>query len=114
MSFSPRFEKYSFRHHNNNLEIARYAKSKRVCCSEFFISGDLYFSFVSASLAYITIPTNKEKQKLPDIKKLTTTSIKTCSNLWIEPYVRHQNGSKWQLNQNHFGDEFIDRQTSWT
>ena len=54
---------------NNNLEIARYAKSKRVCCSEFFISGDLYFSFVSASLAYITIPTNKEKQKLPDIKK---------------------------------------------
>ena len=99
---------------NNNLEIARYAKSKRVCCSEFFISGDLYFSFVSASSAYITIPTNKEKQKLPDIKKLTTTSIKTCSNLWIEPYVRHQNGSKWQLNQNHFDDEFIDRQTSWT
>ena len=53
---------------NNNLEIARYAKIKRECCSEFFISGNLYFSFVSASLAYITIPTNKEKQKLPDIK----------------------------------------------
>ena len=53
---------------NNNLEIARYAKIKRECCSEFFISGNLYFSFVSVSLAYITIPTNKEKQKLPDIK----------------------------------------------
>ena len=89
-------------------------KAKEYVVVSFFISGDLYFSFVSASLAYITIPTNKEKQKLPDIKKLTTTSIKTCSNLWIEPYVRHQNGSKWQLNQNHFDDEFIDRQTSWT
>ena len=53
---------------NNNLEITRYAKSTRVCCGESFISGNLYFSFVSASLAYITIPTNKEKQKLPDIK----------------------------------------------
>ena len=35
----------------------------------FFISGNFYFSFVSTSLAYITIPKNiTEKYKLPEIK----------------------------------------------
>ena len=34
----------------------------------FFISGNFYFSFVSTSLAYITIPKNKKKHKLPEIK----------------------------------------------
>ena len=36
------------------------------CCSYFFISGNIYFSFVSTSLAYITIL--KNKGKLPEIK----------------------------------------------
>ena len=44
----------------------------------FFISGNFYFSFVSTSLAYISIPKNKrKKQKLPEIKKLTMYNIYT-------------------------------------
>ena len=39
----------------------------------FFISGNFYFSFVSISLAYITIPKNKRKTKITWDKKLTTT-----------------------------------------
>ena len=35
----------------------------------FFSSGNIYFSLVSTSLAYITIPQNKRKTKLPGIKK---------------------------------------------
>ena len=42
--------------------------SQRICCSSFFISGNFHFSFVSSSLAYITIPKNKAKTKLPKIK----------------------------------------------
>ena len=36
----------------------------------FFISGNFYFSFVSTSLAYITIPKSERKKKLPEIKSL--------------------------------------------
>ena len=45
----------------------------------FFISGNLYFSFVSSSLAYIytcivvPYPKTKEKQKITCDRKLTTT-----------------------------------------
>ena len=35
-----------------------------ICCSEFFISGNFYFSFVPTSLAYITITQNKRKTKI--------------------------------------------------
>ena len=69
----------------------------------------LLFQLYQQTLPY---PQTKEKQKLPEIKRLTTKSIKTCSNLCTEPwslvlsinflYVRHQNRSKWQLNQYHF------------
>ena len=34
----------------------------------FFILGNFYFSFVSVSLAYITILKNQRKQKLPEKK----------------------------------------------
>ena len=34
----------------------------------FFISVHFYFSFVSNSLAYATIPKNKENQKLTEMK----------------------------------------------
>ena len=47
------------------------------CCSLFFISGNFYFSFVSTSLAYITIPKNERKIKIYTwVKKLTTTYSK--------------------------------------
>ena len=37
----------------------------------FLISGYFYFSFLSTSLSYISIPKNKrKKQKLPEIKKI--------------------------------------------
>ena len=39
----------------------------------FVISGTFYFTFVSTSLAYITIPKNKRKTEISEIKKLTTT-----------------------------------------
>ena len=39
----------------------------------FFTSGNFSFSFVSTSLAYITIPKNKRKTKSTWHKKLTTT-----------------------------------------
>ena len=43
----------------------------------FFILGNFYFSFVSVSLAYITILKNQRKQKLPEKKNelVTTTFI---------------------------------------
>ena len=77
-----------------------------------FLSQVIYI-FLLFQLHYHTLPypQTKEKQKLPEIK-LTTKSIKTCSDLCTEPwslvisinflYVRHQNSSKWQLNQYHF------------
>ena len=43
---------------------------KRTVVVNFFISGDFSFSFVSTSLAYITIPKSKRKKKLPEIKNL--------------------------------------------
>ena len=43
----------------------------------FFISGNFYFSFVSTSLAYITITKSKRKAKITCNKKLTATYIKT-------------------------------------
>ena len=43
---------------------------KRTVVVNFFISGNFYFSFVSMSLAYITIPKSKRKKKLPEIKNL--------------------------------------------
>ena len=39
----------------------------------FFITVYFYLSFVSNSLAYISIPKNKEKQKLTERKKTTAT-----------------------------------------
>ena len=39
---------------------------------KFFISGNFYFSFVSTSLACITMPKNKSKKIIWD-NKLTTT-----------------------------------------
>ena len=41
----------------------------------FFISGYFYFSFVSTSLAYITIPKNRRKRKIAWDKKLSTTYL---------------------------------------
>ena len=58
-----------------------------ICCSWFFIPGNFYFSFVSISLAYITIPKNKRKTKITWDKKLTTTYIyvyrirRSCSKI---------------------------------
>ena len=43
----------------------------------FFISGNVYFSFVSTSLVYISIPQKQKKTKITWDKKLTTT------NIWI-------------------------------
>ena len=43
---------------------------KRTVVVNFFNSGNFYFSFVSMSLAYITIPKSKRKKKLPEIKNL--------------------------------------------
>ena len=43
---------------------------KRTVVVNIFISGNFYFSFVSMSLAYITIPKSKRKKKLPEIKNL--------------------------------------------
>ena len=34
------------------------------------ISGNFYFPFVSTSLTYLTYPKTKEKQTLPEIKKI--------------------------------------------
>ena len=50
---------------------------KYICCSYyfFFFSGNFYFSFVSTSLAYITMPKNKRRTKITWDKKLTTTCI---------------------------------------
>ena len=39
----------------------------------FFITVYFYLSFVSNSLVYISIPKNKEKQKLTERKKTTAT-----------------------------------------
>ena len=62
--------------------IASYMQIRRtllpwecLCCSYFFISGNFYFSFVSTSLAYITITTNKRKAKITWDKKFTGTSM---------------------------------------
>ena len=41
--------------------------------ANFFVSGNFYFSFVSTSLAYISIPKNKRETKITWDKKLTTT-----------------------------------------
>ena len=46
----------------NNIEIVK--ENEEICCSLLFISGNLYFSFVSPLLAYITIPKNKRKTKI--------------------------------------------------
>ena len=43
---------------------------KRTVVVNFFMSGNFSFSFVSMSLAYITIPKSKRKKKLPEIKNL--------------------------------------------
>ena len=43
-----------------------------ICCSYFFVSGNACFSFV---FGYSNEVETKEKQKLPEIKKLTTTYI---------------------------------------
>ena len=43
-------------------------KMKYLFCRFFFISVHFYFSFVSNSLAYATIPKNKENQKLTEMK----------------------------------------------
>ena len=50
---------------------------KHICCSYyfFFFSGNFYFSFVSTSLACITMPKNKRRTKITWDKKLTTTCI---------------------------------------
>ena len=37
------------------------------------VAGNFCFSFVSSSLAYITYPNTKDKQKLTERKKLTVT-----------------------------------------
>ena len=53
-----------------------------MCCNLFFISGNCYFPFVSASLGYITnLPKNKRKTKLTRDEKSTATYI--CS--YFEP-----------------------------
>ena len=51
----------------------------------FFTSGNFSFSFVSTSLAYITIPKNKRKTKSTWHKKLTTTYT----------YSTHVQGHTW-------------------
>ena len=51
----------------------------------FFTSGNFSFSFVSTSLAYITIPKNKRKTKSTWDKKLTTTYT----------YSTHVQGHTW-------------------
>ena len=47
----------------------------RICCSQFFISGNFYFPLVPTSLTYITIPKNKRKAKITRDKKLTTKEL---------------------------------------
>jgi len=37
------------------------------------VAGNFYFTFVLTSLSYITIPKDKRKTELSEIKKLTTT-----------------------------------------
>ena len=46
----------------NNIEIVK--ENEEICCSLLFISGNLYFSFVSPLLAHIYIPKNKRKTKI--------------------------------------------------
>ena len=46
----------------------------------FFICGNFSFSFVSTSLAYITIPKNKRKTEISDIKK---TNYNICTYVFL-------------------------------
>ena len=50
-----------------------YLNIKTYMLKYFFTSVNFSFSFVSASLAYITIPKNERKSKITRDKKLTTT-----------------------------------------
>ena len=54
-----------------------------VCCSYFFSSGNIYFSFVSTSWAHIIIPKNKRKTKIIWHKKLTTTYTQP-EPIWLD------------------------------
>ena len=77
-SLAPRVRSYTF------LQMCLVtAKIKKIKCGNskymlqliFFISVNFYFSSVSNSLPYITIPKNNRKLKIDRDKKLTTTSI---------------------------------------
>ena len=53
-----------------------------ICCSQFFISGRFSFSFV---LGYGNLcDEEKEKEKLPEIKKLTTAYTKQMKRTFMK------------------------------
>ena len=81
----------------------------------FFISGTFYFTFVSTSLAYITIPKNKRKTEISEIKKLTTTyapmysihkmRTSVCNTLGLQNVVCPYKGLLWEENERNFVSE---------
>ena len=83
----------------------------------FFISGNSYFSFVSTSLAYFTIPPKKqEKQKLLKIKNPHIThgspvaqhvhtqaaKVFQCPNAWCGCMQWNQHPTEAAWNENNF------------
>ena len=57
-----------------------------------FISGNFLFSLVSTSLAYITLPKTKGKQRLPNMIIIIIIIIVTTTYMYFNgPYLKNHN-----------------------
>ena len=87
-----------------NLKVSS-STSLYIWYGEFLISGNFYFSLVSTSLAYITIPKKKGKINITPDKKLTTTFIwpSVCQCSFVSEWLVWQ-GIQKLLSNNQLAD----------